>query len=86
MDYYIGISPRYLQDVHSLLSTQELFLIPTPSWNTLHFVSILNLHMQSHPGVFWLIAIAMITFLLWTNQCMPEITITAKIVSTQDKN
>ena len=54
----------YLQDVNDLLSTQELFLIATASGGTFHLISILDFHMQSHLGILWLKAIAMITLLL----------------------
>ena len=60
----------YLQYVNSLLGTQELFLIATASWNTFHLISILDLQMQTHLGVLWLIPIAVITLLFGADECM----------------
>ena len=63
----------YLQDVNDLLSTQELFLIATASRGTFHLIGILDFDMQSHPGILWLITIAVITLLLRADELMHDI-------------
>ncbi len=60
----------YLQDINSLLSTQELLLITTASKTTFHLRRVLNFDMQSHLGVLRLKAIAMVTLLLGTDEFM----------------
>jgi len=59
-----------LQDVDSLLSTQELLLVSAASCNTFHFIGILNFDMKSHLGVFGLVSIAMVALLFGTDKMM----------------
>lgn len=59
-----------LQDVDSLLSTQELFLITAAPRDTIHLIRVFNLYMQSHPGVFGLNAIAVVALLFGADEFM----------------
>ena len=63
----------HLQDVNDLLSTQELFLIATVSGGTFHLISILDFHMQTHLGILWLKAIAVVALLLRTDEFVHDI-------------
>ena len=60
----------YLQDINSLLSAQELFLISTAPDDTLHLIRVLNFHMQTNLRVLGLEAIAVVAFLLGADKCM----------------
>ena len=62
---------NHSQNIHRLLSTHKLLLIPTPTRNTFHLIGIFNLNMKSHTSVFGLISVAMIAFLFGTDEGMP---------------